>query len=180
MTRRARRCAVPVGLIAAAVLAPVPAHAAPPEKFSDVLASTDEDLCGTGETVTITFSVKGVRFPSPRNADVAETYRVRQTFTFGDTTVVGQAAGRFTSALVSVGAQGQKTFAYTSKGLPESFRLQGGGGLLTRDAGSITIFRTFDAAGALVDETFTASGPHPAAASGFALFCEVVPAALGI
>ena len=159
-----------------------PAHAASPEpeKFSATETFTEENFCGTGATVKGTFSIKGVRFSSPRNVDFAETYQVKQTFTFGGTTVVGHAAGRFTSELVSVGAKGEQTFAFTSRGLQESFRLKGGGGLLTRDAGKITFLVTFDADGEFVSEEIIQSGPHPQADSGFTLFCEVIPEALGI
>jgi hypothetical protein len=181
MIQSLRRCAVPAGLIAAAVLVPAPAHAAPPqpEKFSFTEPFTDTDFCGTGETVEGTFSVKGVMFLSPKNADFAEVARGKQTFTFGGTTVIGHFAGRFTRELVSVGQNGERTIAFTAKGLPESFRLKGGG-LLTRDAGTITFLVTLDENGELISETFTASGPHPQADSGFTLFCDVIPEALGI
>jgi hypothetical protein len=177
-----RRFAVPAGLAATAVLLSAPAHAASPgpERFSFTEAFTDKDFCGTGATVQGTFSVTGVRFLSPKNVDFAETYQVKQTFTFEGTTVVNQAAGRFTSELVSVGAKGEQTFAFTSRGLQESFRVKGGGGLLTRDAGRITFLVTRDAKGAFVSEEIIQSGPHPAADSGFTLFCELIPEALGI
>jgi len=81
---------------------------------------------------------------------------------------------------VSVAENGERTEAYTSKGLPESFRVKGSGGLLTRDAGTITFFVTFSAEGELLRESFTASGPHPQADSRFTLFCELIPEALGI
>ena len=182
MIHNLRRFAVPVGLAAAALLLPAPAHAASPqpEKFSFTDTFTDRNFCGTGATVKITSSVKGVMFLSPRNVDFAETYQAKQTFTFGDTTVVGHAAGRFTSKLVSVGAKGEQTFAFTSKGLPESFRLKGGGGLITRDAGKITFLVTLDRNGGFLSEEIIQSGPHPQADSGFTLFCEVIPEALGI
>ena len=182
MIRHLHRFAVPAGLAAAAVLLSAPAHAASPqpEKFSFADSYAEKDFCGTGATVRITFSVKGVMFLSPKNVDYAETYRVKQTFTYGDTTVVGHAAGRFTSKLVSVDAKGEQTFAFTSKGLPESFRLKGGGGLITRDAGKITFLVTLNEDGEFVSEEIIQSGPHPQADSGFTLFCEVIPEALGI
>jgi hypothetical protein len=181
MNRSLRRFAVSAGLIAAAVLVPAPAHAASPqpEKFNDSDTYTDTNFCGTGETVTITFAVKGVRFLSPKNADSAEVFQGKQTFTFGDTTVVGHFAGRFTAKLVSTAANGDRTMAFTTKGLPESFRVKGGG-LITRDAGSITFFVNLDKDGNFISETFTAKGPHPQADSGFELFCQTIPTALGI
>ena len=183
MIRDLRRFAVPVGLVAAAALVPAPAHAASPQpvKFSVVAEPfEDVDFCGTGETVTGTFSVKGVDFLSPHEGDLAAVFQGKQTFTFGSTTVVGHFAGRFSRELVSVGQNGEETVAFTNKGLPESFRLAGGGGVITLDAGTITFLVTFDAQGELISESFTASGPHPQADSGFTLFCEVIPAALGI
>lgn len=182
MIRNPSRRAVLAGVVAAAVFMPAPSHAASPQptKFSVTDAFIDPDFCGTGEAVERTFSISGTQLLSPKNALIVETYRIKETFTFGDTTVIGHAAGRFTATTVSVAANGERTEAYTTKGLPESYRLQGGGGLLTRDAGTITFFVTFDADGDVIGESFTASGPHPQADSGFTLFCELIPEALGI
>ena len=71
------------------------------------------------------------------------------------------------------------THAFTTVGLPESFRLPGGG-KVTLDAGYIQFLDTFDGDEFLFGEVSVQHGPHPAADSDFELFCEVIPPALGI
>ena len=177
-----RRFAIPMGLAAMAVLFPATAHAASPEptKFSPPPETViDDDFCGTGETVTITTTVKGVDFNDPHQGEFASVFQGKQTFTsVGGTTVVGHFAGRFTNTVVAGEEEGVHTHAFTNIGLPEQFRTKGGG-LITLDAGSITFLVTFDGDEEL-DVDVVQSGPHPQADSDFTLFCEVIPEALGI
>ena len=55
-----------------------------------------------------------------------------------------------------------------------------GGGLLTRDAGTITFVDSFDQDGNFLGEVTTGiHGPHPEAASRFNLACDTLTPILG-
>jgi hypothetical protein len=93
--------------------------------------------------------------------------------------VLAHWAGHSTDAIVSGDEEGLNTHLVTTVGLPESFRLPGGG-TITLDAGSITFLLTLEGEEFVSQEVIAQHGPHPAADSGFELFCEVMPEALGI
>lgn len=181
MIRNLRRFAVPAGLAAAAVLLSAPAHAASPqpEKFSFTDTFTEEDFCGTDADVTTTVSVKAIDFHNPKRGEFASVVQGKQTFTDEGKTVIGHFAGRLTGTIVSGEVEGAHTIALTHIGLPEQFRVKGGG-VITRDTGRITFLVTVDEDGDFVSEEILRSGPHPQADSGFTLFCDVIPEALGI
>lgn len=93
--------------------------------------------------------------------------------------VIAHWAGHSSEVLVSGDWEGLHTVEVTTVGLPESFRLPGGG-MITLDAGYITLLQTFDGAEFISVEVIEQHGPHPAADADFQLFCEVIPEALGI
>jgi hypothetical protein len=74
---------------------------------------------------------------------------------------------------------GTITFVTTFKGIPELLKIPNGP-VLSRDAGNVTLFQTFDATtGDFISTTFSGDkGPHPDLESGFALFCDVIVPAL--
>ena len=74
---------------------------------------------------------------------------------------------------------GTITFVTTFKGIPEQLKIANGP-VLTRDAGTVTLFQTFDAAtGDFISTTASGEkGPHPELESGFELFCDVIVPAL--
>jgi hypothetical protein len=74
---------------------------------------------------------------------------------------------------------GTMTFVTFFKGLPEKLKLPNGG-VLSRDAGFVTIYNTFDATtGDFISSTFSGEkGPHPDLESGFTVFCDVIVPAL--
>lgn len=74
---------------------------------------------------------------------------------------------------------GTITFVATFKGIPELLKLPNGP-VLSRDAGSVTLFQTFDATtDEFISTTFSGDkGPHPDLESGFELFCDVIVPAL--
>ena len=74
---------------------------------------------------------------------------------------------------------GTITFVTTFKGLPELLKIPNGP-VLSRDAGNVTLFQTFDATtGEFISTTFSGEkGPHPDLESGFELFCDVIVPAL--
>jgi hypothetical protein len=79
---------------------------------------------------------------------------------------------------------GVVTFTTTIKGIPERFFTPGGGGVISRDAGNITIQDVVDFStnpeGDLISSTIlTNKGPHPEAEGDFALFCQVFTQVLG-
>ena len=77
-----------------------------------------------------------------------------------------------------VNPDGTVTFTVVFKGLPEQIKLPNGR-LLSRDAGNVTLFQTFDSDGNFLGQTFgNEKGPHPDLESDFAVFCDVVVPAL--
>jgi len=93
--------------------------------------------------------------------------------------VVVRFAGLLTETESIDEVAGTITFFSTNKGLPELIKTPRGAVLL-RDAGVITFVNTFDlATGEFISGEITVNqGPHPEAESDFALFCEVISAAL--
>lgn len=156
------------------------AQAAPRnEHFSESGSFLERNFCGTGEAVRVTFSVKGTFHDRERGTDFV-TVRGTETLTARSTgrTVIGHFANRVSDEFIE-NADGTLTIRTTIKGLAQQYRLKGGG-LITRDAGVIRITITIDENGELISEEITFKGPHPEAASGFTLFCRLIPEALGI
>jgi hypothetical protein len=178
-----RRSALIVGVMACVLALGVApsAQAAPPvERFHDTGTDTDDNFCGTGEVVTITFDVRGT-VHADDGLDVFVTAHGTQTFTAESTgqSVILHFAQRFVSHGVE-NSDGTVSFTDTVTGLPEQFRTPNGG-VITLDAGLITFEGTLDASGEFVEQHIVVvHGPHPAAESDFELFCQLIPEALGI
>ena len=95
----------------------------------------------------------------------------------------------YTGRLAALGAQpavgcddngdGTVTFVSVFKGLAEKLRIPNGP-TLTRDAGDVTIYQTFDTAtDDFVPQVISPlHGPHPDLLSGGTLFCDVIVPAL--
>jgi hypothetical protein len=156
------------------------AQAAPPDNhFTETGFFVDRNFCGTDESVRVDFSVKGTFHDSGAGTGFVtvhgtETYTARST----GKTVLGHFANRVTDEFIE-NDDGTFTLRTTYKGLAEQFRVKGEG-VITRDAGTITISLTIDENGEVISEDVTFRGPHPEAESGFTLFCELLPEALGI
>lgn len=159
-----------------------PALAAAPEvnHFTDSWEFVDPDFCGTGQEVEIAGQVVGTEQLAPNHANFTVTFSGHEVFTNPDTglSVESHWAGRFSDTTVSGDDEGIHVHEFATLGLPESFRLPGGG-MITLDAGLITFVDTFDA-DELIDEVIVQHGPHPEADADFELFCEVMTEALGI
>jgi hypothetical protein len=70
------------------------------------------------------------------------------------------------------------TLLFMFTGLEQKLKIPDGPNLV-RDAGPITFALTFDANGTLISQLIASEkGPHPLADSGFALFCDVLVAAV--
>jgi hypothetical protein len=174
---------VPLTLLLA--LTPTQASAAPPEvnHFRDVGTDTDPDFCGTGQDVNIAFDIRTNEWISPNGPEelVRTTRSGKITYTNPDTgvSVVVSFAGQATATTISGDPEGLHTLLITNKGLPEKIQTANGPVLL-RDAGLIVREITFNGDEFISQETVVVKGPHPDAASDFALFCEVMTEALGI
>jgi len=150
--------------------------------FSDSGTFTDNDFCGTGETVNGTFAVKGTEWLTPNQADYRNTSEGNNTFTnpVNGAAIIVHFAGPFIANVISFNPDGGDTELDTFKGLPEQIKTIHGG-MLSRDAGYLTFLRTFDADGNLVSSVpVVQKGPHPDSDSDFQLFCEVAVPALGL
>jgi len=66
-----------------------------------------------------------------------------------------------------------------SQGITEKLQVPNGP-VLSLDAGVIVELVTTQDDNVINDEIVSTNGPHPEAASGGSLFCEIVPQALGI
>lgn len=181
-----RRFAPWLGVAAALALVAVPAAiAANPGvnhfEFSDTF--TDDNFCGTGETVSGTVSGHGTEFFAPNKPveywNTTEG-KVRFTNPLNGTTVILHFAGPFLATVIS-GDPETGTFVeeVTNIGLPELIRLAHGG-VLSRDAGVIGFRNTWVDDELVSSEIIFNKGPHPNAESDFERFCEVMTDALGL
>jgi hypothetical protein len=171
--------------VATLVLGAAPAaQAANPDvnRFISSNSLTDPDFCGTGQAVDINGSVSVVEFLSPNHVDYAQAVQGKVTLTNPETgaTVINQFAGRSTDLFVVSGdPEGIHTREFTQIGLGEQWRLENGG-VLTLDAGYLAVLETWNGDQYLSAEYVINKGPHPDADSDFALFCQVIPDALGL
>src|SRR5712691_9032876 len=182
-----RHLAVIVSAVAVACLAvfSASAQAANPtvHHFTDSGTFTDNDFCGTGETVDGSFAVTVTEFLTPnqastdyRNTAEGKTYVTNPA---NGNTVIVHFAGPFTAKVISSTANGF-TELDTNIGLPEQIKTAQGS-VLSRDAGYIQFENTFDSDGNFVSGQIVIDrGPHPEAEQDFALFCNVVTSALGL
>jgi hypothetical protein len=180
-----RRFTLLLGIVVALGLCGAPAAlAANPEvnhfTFSD--SFTDDDFCGTGQTVEISASGHGTEFFAPNQpVDYRNTSEGNVVFTnpLNGATVINHFAGQFSETLISGDPEGVHTVEQTNIGLPEMYRTEHGG-VLTRDAGYIVFHVTFDGDEFISSEIVVNRGPHPQAESDFTLFCDFMPDALGL
>ena len=182
---RARRllAATGVGVVMMALAGPPAALAAGQQgdHFRDVGTDVDPDFCGTGQEIDVAFNVRVNEWLAPHKGDFKSTAAGTQIFTnplTGDT-VLGRFAGPVWVTTVSGDPEGLHVEEVTVKGLPELFKTPHGG-VLTRDAGYIVLRNTFDGDEFISSEIVVNKGPHPQADSDFELFCQILPAALGL
>src|SRR5690242_4925711 len=158
-----------VFLLAAAALAAAGfAGSGKNTKFDDTFTDT---ICGA----QVTIHQVGHVVTTIANGVETDRYQLQATFTAANGAVVDlHEAGQQSFTLEPVpNASGGYTATTVYKGVPEQFKLPHGG-VLTRDAGTITIVDTFDASMNFLDETVTAHGPHPEFDSGFTLECDLL------
>ena len=132
-----------VAIGAALVVAPAGSAANPQVEHLAFgpFVTTYDDFCGTGATVTETFSGRANVWGDPnqpvdtRNQSVSE-----DVFTSPSTgvTVVTHTAYSFTDVLLSVDPNGENTHEYTFKGAAQITRASGAG-VIARDAGDLVV-----------------------------------------
>ena len=149
-------------------------------KISDFVEKID--LCGINVDVSDTgvFTNRDFFDSAGNFLRFEQTLSVKSTFTAdnGKSVVIQAAQNVVDAAAVIDEAAGTITFSTTFKGLPEKISTPRGPVLL-RDAGVITFIDTFDlTTEQLISSDVVIMGPHPDAESDFALFCEVITAAL--
>lgn len=175
-------------LLAAIVLVlGIPAAAladGPDIRDQDVINEVDPDFCGTGEDVAVEGTVDFTGWLGETGADPTQVIKsklnIHLTFTNPDTgaAVVERWSMSRTNEIVVGTEAGPHVHEFTERGLKATLRLKNGG-LLTRDAGSLTYRVSFDADDNFLGiELVRMSGPHP----GFEedLFCSMVVPALGL
>jgi hypothetical protein len=160
---------------AAVAVAPIAASGA---AFHSSESFTDPDFCGTGARVDVLVE-NTLAHLSERDGVGKAEHQGTVTFTYGDASVIVSFAGQFTDTIVATEAGGVEIHLLVGKGIPEKIQLANGPVLLI-DAGMIVVLNTVQDGNLLNSQIVGMNGPHPDAASGFSLFCEIIPQALGI
>jgi hypothetical protein len=151
------------------------------DRFRDIFTDVDDDFCGTGETINVAGNVLVNEWSAPHKGDFKSTATGKITLTnplTGDT-AVNRFAGPFWVVNISGDPEGDHVEEVTVAGLPELWKLAHGR-VLIRDAGYVVIRNTIEDDEVVDQEVLVVHGPHPDLESDFALFCEVLPEALGI
>jgi hypothetical protein len=185
-----RKFALLVGIIVALGLCGVPsAFAANPDviHFTETFSETDDNFCGTGQTVESSTSLRVTVFLAPNQpVDSRTVAQVKVVYTNpeNDATVLRHAAGPSSDTAISGDPEG--AHEVTLVGLATQLRAADGGVLL-QNAGYLTLHQVFNDEGQPVStEIVVNKGPHPNAESGFlpngmpVLLCEVLTDALGL
>lgn len=162
---------------AMAVVVPITASGAMPEHAFHSESFTDPDFCGTGASVDVFF--ESIFTTSERDGVNKTEHQGSFTYSYNGSSVVESFAGQFTDTIVATSEDGAETHQLISKGIPTKLKLPSGPVLLL-DAGVIVELVTVQDGNVINDEIVSTNGPHPEAASGGSLFCQVVPGALGI
>ena len=187
--KRMHRFTLLLGIVVAALAlaAPSAVGANPqPNHFTDSGSVTDPDFCWTGQAVDISFFAVVTEFLAPnqpvdyRNVGEGD---VVYTNPLNDATVIDHFAGSFSETLISGDPAGVHTVERTFNGLIHSYRTDGG--VLYRGAGYVVVHVVRDVLPTgevvyLCTEIVVDRGPHPDVESGFTLFCETIPPALGL
>jgi hypothetical protein len=178
MARSIVRRAVFAALIVTLALPGATLAAKPIAAFHDHFTdSFPSDVCGIAVQVDLVVTDNFFEYADGSFRDAAS---VMSTYTNPDNgkSVVVSSAGTVTGTAIIDEQANTITFVTTYKGLPEKIQT-GHGRVLTRDAGIISFRDTFDlTTGDFLGTEVTMRGPHPEADADFALFCDVVTAAL--
>jgi hypothetical protein len=173
---------IPAVLVALAVMPAAASaqggHGAPDfqDRFTDEFV--DDDFCGIGAGVEIVESTVANGWGMEGEEFFKLTVRTRISFTYGDTTIYAQNAGRIYAQRVEGEFPGPRTDLLAETGVRAALRLPGQG-TLTLDHGLLSYLISFDEDGEFVAvEVLKDAGGHPAFDSE--VFCDVAIEALGI
>lgn len=144
------------------------------DHFTDSFPS---DICGIPVQVDLVVSDNFFEYADGSFMDAA-SFMATDTNLDNGKSVMVSSAGTVTGTAIVDQQANTITFVTTYKGLPEKIQTTHGR-VLTRDAGIISFRDTFDlTTGDFLGTEVTINGPHPEADANFALFCDVVTAAL--
>jgi len=177
-----RSTLIPVVLVALAVM-PAGAsaqggHGAPDfqDRFTEEFVA--DDFCGTGASVEIVENTVANGWGLEGEDFFILTFRTRLSFTYGDTTIYAQNAGRVDVERVEGEFPGPRTDFVVEAGIRGALRIPGQG-TLTLDHGLLSYLVSFDQTGEFLSvEVLKDAGGHPAFDSD--VFCEAAIDALGI
>ena len=178
-----RACVVPAVLLMLLVVMPGSAsaqggHGAPDfqDRFTEEFV--DDDFCGTGASVEVVEKTVGNGWGLEGEESFIFTFRSRLSFTYGDTTIYAQNAGRVNVQRVEGEFPGPRTDLVVETGIRAALRVPGEG-MLTLDHGLLSYLVSFDEEGEFVSvEVLKDAGGHPAFDSD--VFCDAAIEALGI
>lgn len=167
---------LPIGmLVFVAAAGPMAAMAATPTHTTIADTAIDNDFCGTGQTVLVSF--KGILNETDDWAfgHIADTWTNPETGVSVIDSVSG--GGKFVAFIED--GDGAFTIVTTRQGIPSQVRMSRGPVLL-QDVGLVTFYDHFAA-----DETFlgtdvVTNGPHPDLEADFTMWCQVMTEALGL
>lgn len=184
--KRMRRFTLLLGIVVAALgLGGAPsAVAANPEvnhyTISDSL--TDNDFCGTGQTVDVSVFVRVTEFLAPNQpVDYRNVVEGNVVYTnpLTGATVTDHLANGFSETIISGDPLGVHTVERTANGLVHMYRTENGG-VLYLDAGYIVVREVYNGEEFVSREIGVDRGRHPDIESDLTLFCDVMPSALGL
>ena len=161
------------------------ASAAPPIRDVEEISDRDLDFCGTGELILVEGTVRTTAWIGTTGGDPTQTVKshtnIHITYTNPDTdvAVVERWSYMATNEIIAGLESGVHTHEFTERGLKASFRLVNGG-LLTRDAGSLTYRVSFDGSEMTGFEVVAVRGPHPGFNAEGDFFCDTLVPALGL
>jgi hypothetical protein len=153
-------------------------HGAPDfqDRFTEEFV--DDDFCGTGASVEIVENTVANGWGLEGEDFFILTFRSRLSFTYGDTTIYAQNAGRVDVQRVEGEFPGPRTDLVVETGIRAALRIPGQG-TLTLDHGLLSYLVSFDENGDFVGvDVLRDAGGHPAFVSD--VFCDAAIEALGI
>lgn len=172
-----------VGALVGLLAVPAAVGAAPAFQERNADSFADPDSCGTGEEVLVELTEVvngwvGTTGGDPTQVKLTVNFRAAFTNPATGATVVEHWAFRSTNEITEGVEEGPHTHVFVENGLKASLTLVGGG-VITRDAGSLGYAISFDDEDNVTDfEVLWMRGPHPSFPEFD--FCGLVTEALGI
>jgi hypothetical protein len=154
------------------LVAPASALAASPDHVNEVGSWDAQDFCGTGVTVTIGFKATETFWDSKAHEEVQYT----PTNPANGLQVIVHQSATSTSEVIPE-ANGGYAIAFDSRGTQEQIK-PAHGGVITRDAGNLSVVDHFDANDNFLGSDASWKGPHPEYEAGGTLFCAALLEAL--